>query len=88
MVHPPTIIAGTVRDADGKPVAGARVFFAEGPVALPDIAALTDENGAYTLSAPVAGRYLIKCVVEGQEPVTVEMFVDVGARQDIEIRVG
>lgn len=54
-------IRGLVLDDAGHPVAGARVGFAEGPVPLPDIAAVTGSDGVFQLSAPVPGRYSIVC---------------------------
>jgi Carboxypeptidase regulatory-like domain len=53
------LIVGTVVDARGEPVAGARVYFIEGPVPLPDIAAVTDSEGRFTLTAPAAGTYTV-----------------------------
>jgi hypothetical protein len=43
----------------GRPVAGASVMFASGPVPLPDIAQLTNAQGAFSLAAPVEGTYRI-----------------------------
>ena len=43
----PSTIAGVIVDARGNPVEGARVYFVEGPVPLPDIAALTDSDGRF-----------------------------------------
>ena len=54
-------VSGVVRDARGAPVALARVWFRSGPGALPDVAALTDGQGRFTLSAPRAGSYEIGC---------------------------
>lgn len=56
------VITGHVRDPDSQPVPAARVFFVSGPVPLPDIAALTDAQGAFSLSVPVRGRYEIRAV--------------------------
>lgn len=42
----------------------ARVSFIAGPVPLPDIAALTDIDGTFSLSAPVAGEYDIEVDME------------------------
>jgi hypothetical protein len=69
------LIAGRVRDAHGQPVPAARVFFVSGPTALPDIAALTDDRGAFSLSVPVAGRYEIRAVSDplGSATATVEV---------------
>jgi len=59
------LISGIVRSADGQPVAGARVFFASGPGPFPDIAALTDGQGRFALSAPSPGTYEIECAASG-----------------------
>ena len=53
------VISGTVVDADGRPVAGARVFLADAPVSVPDIAALTDADGRFALTAPAPGSYTV-----------------------------
>jgi len=66
------IIAGVVRDGHGDPVAGASVYVVDAPVALPDVAALTDTDGRFTLTAPVAGRYTIEAN-GGQGRATVEV---------------
>ena len=58
-------ISGVVRAPDGQPVAGARVFFASGPGPFPDIAALTDTQGRFALSARTPGVYQIECAAEG-----------------------
>jgi hypothetical protein len=54
-----------VRASDGQPIAGARVFFASGPGSFPDIAALTDNEGRFTLSAPSPGAYQIEAAADG-----------------------
>lgn len=51
------VIRGEVRDRNGDPVAGARVVISESPVPVPEIAAVTDAAGRFTLSAPAAGSY-------------------------------
>ena len=55
-INPPEIV-GVVVDTEGNPIEGARVYFVEGPVPLPDIAALTDNSGRFVLRAPVSGTY-------------------------------
>jgi hypothetical protein len=82
------VIAGMVVDAEGNPIEGARVYFVEGPVPLPDIAALTDDSGHFALSAPVVGPYQLGVTSEGsaglvQETTTVE----VGEERGIELEV-
>jgi hypothetical protein len=59
------LVSGTVRDPDGEPVEGARVYFAGGPGQFPDIAALTGADGSFTLSVPTAGTYEVECAAEG-----------------------
>lgn len=59
--RPATEITGIVRDASGTPVTGAHVLFTEGPRPLPDIAAVTDAEGRFSLAAPVAGQYTLTC---------------------------
>lgn len=76
MTQTPSIIFGFVKDRNGNPVPQARVSFTAGPVALPDISALTDTKGSFTLSAPVPGEYIIEVVsdefVRKKEKITVE----------------
>lgn len=54
-------ITGVVRDTSGTPVTGAHVLFTGGPQPLPDIAALTDTEGRFSLVAPTAGEYTLIC---------------------------
>jgi hypothetical protein len=53
------LIRGRVADEGGRPVAGAAIVVSAAPRAMPDIAQLTGEDGAFTLAAPVSGRYVI-----------------------------
>ena len=75
-----SLVSGVVRDPGGKPVSDARVYFTAGPVALPDIAALTDSNGAYSLSVPAAGTYSIECVADGFAPESATVAVASGQK--------
>ncbi|MGW6023785.1 carboxypeptidase-like regulatory domain-containing protein [Streptomyces sp. NPDC055099] len=54
-------ITGVVRDTSGTPVTGAHVLFTEGPRPLPDIAAVTDAEGRFSLVAPTPGAYTLIC---------------------------
>ena len=85
MPRSPSVISGVVRSPDGNPVSNARVYFTAGPVPLPDIAALTDSKGAFSLTAPAPGEYVIESVadkfgagsakvkVKGGEPVRLDL---------------
>lgn len=78
-----SVISGVVRDASGKPVADARVYFTEGPVPLPDIAALADSNGGFSLSVPAAGTYGIESAADGFAPESATVAVASG--QDVRL---
>jgi hypothetical protein len=86
---PVYVISGVVRTARGRPVADARVYVKRSPVPLPDIAALTDEQGAFAFAVPAAGSYTLACSVEGQatREVTVSVPKDKGRRVAVEFRV-
>ncbi len=87
MAHRSMIISGTVSNAAGNPIAGARLLFVDGPVALPDIAALTDEKGAFALSVPVAGAYRIRCVADDYRPTEVDTVIDIGTNPKLVIEL-
>lgn len=65
------LLSGTVHDPEGRPVAGARVLFASAPAPMPDIAALTGEEGRFTLSVPVPGKYSLAVHADGFAPAKV-----------------
>jgi hypothetical protein len=81
------LIRGVVRDPSGSPIPEARAYFVGGPEPFPDIAALTNEQGEFTLSAPAPGTYRIECAAEGfsSRPTA----VDIGEDQEtgLEIRL-
>jgi hypothetical protein len=84
----PPVIAGVVVDAEGNPVEEARVYFVDGPVSLPDLAALTDRSGRFALSAPVLGTYQLGVVSEGHGGVVQETTtVEVGEEQGVDLEV-
>ena len=64
MTRSPSVISGVVRSPDGKPVANARVYFTSGPVPLPDIAAVTDKSGSFSLTAPAPGEYVVESATD------------------------
>ena len=84
----PRVIAGAVVDAEGNPLEGARVYFVEGPIPLPDIAALTDGKGRFALSAPVSGTYQLGVATEVPAGfVQKTTMVEVGEEQRIDLEV-
>src|SRR5438876_7744366 len=85
MVEKQSVISGIVRDPNGRPVADARIYFIGGPVPLPDIAALTDAAGAFSLTAPTAGTYQIGCTAEGFAPAEITVAISRGRDVQVEI---
>lgn len=69
------VISGVVRDSQGNAVPQARIAFASSPVPVPDVAALTDSSGAYSLAAPAPGTYVIECFADGFAPASVSVVV-------------
>lgn len=61
------VIEGLAINISNRPVAGARVYFTSGPGSLPDVAALTSDDGMFSLTAPRPGRYEIACSADGFE---------------------
>ncbi|AXG79621.1 carboxypeptidase-like regulatory domain-containing protein [Streptomyces paludis] len=59
--RPAGVIRGIVLDAAGAPAPGVRVAITDGPVPVPDVAALTDGDGRFALAAPADGTYSVSC---------------------------
>lgn len=83
----PHVVAGVVRDPRGRPVSQARVYFSSGPAEVPDIAALTNEEGEFSLSAPVEGTYRIECAAEGFTQTSVTVNVKRGGASKVQIKL-
>jgi len=69
-------------------VTEARVFFGAAPVPMPDIAALTDDDGRFSLYAPAPGAYELVCHADGLDPATVPIDVLPGSESiavDVEL---
>jgi Carboxypeptidase regulatory-like domain len=81
------VVRGRVLDVNGVPVAGAAVFFVSAPAALPDIAAMTDSHGAFALSAPVAGHYVVG-VRHGESAAEAGISVPADRDVSLELRLG
>ncbi|MBZ0288658.1 MAG: carboxypeptidase-like regulatory domain-containing protein [Anaerolineae bacterium] len=80
-------ISGTIRDQNGKPVAGARVYFTSSPVSLPDIAALTDADGTFIVTVPVSGDYTLAAAAGDTPPTAFRVTVGVAEETRLEIRI-
>ena len=72
-------ISGTVLDAAGTPVAGARVYITRAPGPVPDVAALSGADGRFTLAAERPGVYEIACSTDTQGSAAAA--VEVGAKR-------
>lgn len=81
------LIAGVVRDGSGEPVAAARVYLVDAPVSLPDIAALTDADGTFSIGVPVPGRYTVEVTAEGWASAHATVAAQPGVNQ-VEVRLG
>jgi hypothetical protein len=80
-------LRGSIVDPAGRPVPGAAVYFVRGPVALPDIAAQTGADGAFSLHAPAPGAYRVGARAEGFEAQEAEVGVPAEGRIDLVIRL-
>jgi hypothetical protein len=81
------LISGIVHDDAGNPVPLARVYFVAGPGQLPDIAALTDQQGRFTLSVGSAGTYEIEVSADAFHAVRVTVTVVAGTKAELDIRM-
>lgn len=87
MTQQPGTISGVVMNAQGRPVEQARIYFVDGPVPLPEIAALTNSDGAFTLTAPMPGAYQIECATDTSAPVRVTVTVRGGKESHVKIKL-
>ena len=78
-------IVGVVRDQNGKPVEGARVYFTGAPGPVPDIAALSASDGSFSFAAPVEGTYTVESRGEGLAPASATVGVRGGEEARVEI---
>jgi carboxypeptidase family protein len=79
-------ITGIVVDAAGEPLVEARVYVLHGPGPVPDIAALTDSGGRFTMPLPAAGTYELGAMageVQGSVLVDVQDTASAELRLDV-----
>jgi hypothetical protein len=81
------VISGVVRGPSGEPVKDARVSFTSGPVALPDTAALTGDDGSFSLSAPAPGEYSISFNADGFAPKVITVTAGEGEKTRLDVRL-
>jgi len=84
-MHGTGVISGVVKDNNGNPISAARVSYVSGPVPLPDIAALTDNNGNFVVTAPVPGEYIIEIISERFIAQKVKVAIESNQKKHIEI---
>lgn len=61
-----TLLKGLVRPTGStSPIENARVYITEAPGIYPDIAALTDAQGRFSLFVSSEGSYKLECAAEG-----------------------
>jgi hypothetical protein len=82
-----TTISGRVLDASERPIPMARIYFISGPTALPDVAALTNEDGQFTLSAPCGGNYEISITADDFVSTTLRVTLKQGEQAAVVIRL-
>jgi len=80
-------ITGVVRDQRGRFVSQARIYLKAGPVSLPDIAALTNDRGEFSLPAPVPGNYELASSADGYATTLVKVAVKPGQETRVDIRL-
>ena len=83
----PAVIVGRVIGPGGKPIANARVYFTRGPVPLPEIAALTDDSGGFSLTAPAPGKYVLAAAAEGLTDSSATVEVGKGREANVDIKL-
>lgn len=81
------LVSGKVVDRQGRPVAGARVFFSRGPDTVPDVALVTGDDGSYTMAAPVEGEYEITTFADEYGSATAVIDVKGDGEHRVELRL-
>jgi hypothetical protein len=59
------LIRGVARSHDGSLLEDAVVSITDAPTDVPDIAAVTGDDGTFVMAAPVAGRYRLGVRADG-----------------------
>lgn len=72
----PTLVRVIVHSVAGEPLRDARIYCDRAPVPMPDIAALTNEDGQVLLAAPSPGTYRFVVSANGFHNQTLEVTVE------------
>ena len=86
MTDTPATLSGSVLDAAGRPVAGARVYLVKAPGAVPDVAAVTGADGRFALGAARPGAYEVACSTDDLGSASVQAEVGAGGAT-VELRL-
>jgi len=82
-----TLIRGRVLDENKRPLGGARIFITSAPVPMPDIAQLSDAQGAFSLGVPVPGTYRIGVAAQGHDRAERELTVTADSKNELEFQL-
>jgi hypothetical protein len=80
-----SLIRGTAEDPAGRPIPHARAYVVSGPGAFPDVAAVADEHGRFTLAAPAPGTYVVGCSADAFE--STQAAVEVAPSGETHLRI-
>ncbi len=80
-------IDGQVIDATGRPVPEVSITLQDGPGTFPDLAALTDAEGRFTLHDLSVGRFTLRLVPPEGEPVSRMVEVGNGGTERLVLRL-
>jgi hypothetical protein len=83
MVRDGPLLSGRVVDELGAPIGEASVSVSRAPQPVPDIAALSDAFGRFSLDLPAPGAYVITCRAEGYEVKALEVDIGHGGRFEL-----
>src|SRR5262249_31287709 len=79
-----TSIAGVVKDSSGAAVPGALVKAVREASPTNSIEAISDEHGSYRIEVPFPGAYEVDAVLDGFEPASQRVVIDLGKAASID----
>ncbi|HMS64477.1 MAG TPA: carboxypeptidase-like regulatory domain-containing protein [Ignavibacteria bacterium] len=87
MANKSLIFSGVVTDKDERAIPGANIYFIKAPVDLPDISGLTDNEGRFTLSVPVEGKFEIGISADGFPEKVIEINISKDRTKSINVKL-